>query len=60
VELGSEEEAVVWLTAAVVATEIIKRTRKIRFMLDLIALAARFQNLSLLGCKAAGEKVLLF
>jgi len=29
-------------------------------MLDLIALAARFQNPGLLGCKAAGGKVLLF
>jgi hypothetical protein len=29
-------------------------------MLDLTALKARFRNLSLLGCKAAGEKVLLF
>jgi hypothetical protein len=55
-----EEDGLVWLTPALVATEIIKRTRKIRFMLDLIALAARFQNPSLLGCKAAGGKVLLF
>jgi hypothetical protein len=29
-------------------------------MLDLTALEARFQNLSLFGCKAAGGKVLLF
>jgi hypothetical protein len=34
--------------------------RKIRFILDLTALEARFRNLSLFGCKAAGEKVLLF
>jgi hypothetical protein len=29
-------------------------------MLDLTALEARFRNLSLFGCKAAGGKVLLF
>jgi len=29
-------------------------------MLDLTALWARFRNLSLLGCKAAGGKVPLF
>ena len=29
-------------------------------MLDLTALEARFRNPSLFGCKAAGEKVLLF
>jgi hypothetical protein len=56
----SEEDGVVWLTAAVAATEIIKKTRQIRFILDLTALEARFRNLSLFGCKAAGEKVLLF
>jgi hypothetical protein len=39
---------------------IIKTTRKIQFMLDLTALEARFRNLSLFGCKAAGGKVLLF
>jgi hypothetical protein len=31
-----------------------------RFMLDLTALEARFRNLSLFGCKAAGGKVPLF
>jgi hypothetical protein len=51
---------VVWLTAAVVATATIKKTRKIQFMRDLTALEARFRNLSLFGCKAAGGKVLLF
>jgi hypothetical protein len=54
------EEGVIWLTAAVAATEIIKSAQKIRFMLALTALEARFRNLSLFGCKAAGGKVLLF
>ena len=55
------EDGLVWLTAAV-ATIIakIEKMRIIRFMLDLTALEARFRNLSLFGCKAAGEKVLLF
>ena len=53
-------DGLVWLTAARDATEIIKKRRNIRFMLDLTALAARFRNLSLFGCKAAGGKVLLF
>ena len=56
----STEDGLVWLTAAVAATEIIKKRRKILFMLDLTALEARFRNLSLFGCKAAGGKVLLF
>jgi hypothetical protein len=60
VELDSGEDGLVWLTAALVAIEIIKKMRKIRFMLDLTALEARFRNLSLFGCQAAGGKVLLF
>jgi hypothetical protein len=43
----------------VAAAEIIKikKTRHVRFMLDLTALEARFRNLSLVGCKAVGGKV---
>jgi hypothetical protein len=44
----------------VAATDIINKTRNIRFMLNLTALEARFRNLSLFGCKAVGGKVLLF
>jgi hypothetical protein len=54
----------VWLTAAIAASamivEIIKKGRKILFMLDLKCAPARFRNLSLVGCKAAGGKVPLF
>ena len=42
------------------ATKIIKEKRRNLFILDLTALVARFRNLSLFGCKAAGGKVLLF
>jgi hypothetical protein len=60
VDSDGAEDGLVWLRAAVAATEIPKKRRKNRFMLDLTALEALFQNLSLFGCKAAGGKVLLF
>jgi hypothetical protein len=60
VELASDEEddGLVWPTAALADIEMINNGRKIRFMLDLTALEARFQNLSLFRCMATGGRCL--